>query len=150
MLSACRTRSQNIIQGLLVNGSLGRVVGFYKPREALAMGAEIGLPDNQQGLRRTLGVEDEKKGGAGANAERGTVLDNAQSEQREAKLKAILATNQVWPCVQFHSGPLMLCVPLSFEVINADGNIEAVREQVSISIGPGLPLEDPRTDYLCL
>ena len=44
----------------------------------------------------------------------------------------------------------MLCVPLSFEVINADGNIEAVREQVSISIGPGSPLEDPRTDNLSM
>ena len=94
--------------------------------------------------------KDEKKDGAGANAGPETGLETAQSEQREAKLKAILATNDAWPCVQFHSGPLMLCVPLSFEVINADGNIEAVREQVSTSVGPGSPSGDHRTHYLCM
>ncbi|KAI0762728.1 PIF1-like helicase-domain-containing protein [Fomes fomentarius] len=113
---------KNIIQGLLVNGSVGRVVGFYKPREA----------------------------GGQASAAGGAMDD----PQREQKLKTILALNSVWPAVQFQQGPLMLCVPLSFEVVNADGNIEAVREQVplilawalSIHKSQGQTLERVRVD----
>ncbi len=120
-----------------MNGSIGRVVAFYKPRDAVAKGAQIAIPDNQQGLRKALGVKDEKKdagagGGADVDDPFEKMQEQAQAEQREQKLKAILALNSVWPCVQFHSGPLMLCVPLSFEVINADGNVEAVREQVRL------------------
>ncbi|TBU64714.1 hypothetical protein BD310DRAFT_943719 [Dichomitus squalens] len=123
---------KNVIQGLLVNGSLGRVVGFFKPREAVAM--------------------DEQGEGEGSN--RSAEQEKAQQEQREQKLKKILATNTVWPAVQFACGPLMLCVPLLFEVNNADGGIEAVREQVplilawalSIHKSQGQTLERVRVD----
>ncbi|RDX56238.1 hypothetical protein OH76DRAFT_607069 [Lentinus brumalis] len=136
---------KNIIQGLLVNGSLGRVVAFYKPRDALEKGIEIAIPDNQQGLRKALGKEDDKNdAGAGGRADakrpHEKLQEQAQAEQREQTLKKILAYNDVWPCVQFHSGPLMLCVPLSFEVINADGNIEAVREQVPLILAWALSI----------
>ena len=108
------------------------MVGFYKPREAVEIGADIGIPE----VLKAQGADKEKHGdGANArdhNGDPDTAQEKAQSEQREAKLKAILATNYVWPCVQFHSGPLMLCVPLSFEVINADARIEVVREQVCV------------------
>ena len=141
-----RSSRQNIIQGVLVNGSIGRVVGFYKPREAVAMGAQIALPDNRdQGLRKAMNGRDEANGQAQQQQQGGQENGEAsapgggtgpqQDPQREQKLKAILALNSVWPAVQFQQGPLMLCVPLSFEVINAEGNIEAVREQVS---GSGL------------
>ena len=57
----------------------------------------------------------------------------AQAEENEQRLKRILKTSQVWPAVQFSSGPQMLCVPLSFEAVTADGSIEAIREQASLS-----------------
>ena len=44
----------------------------------------------------------------------------------------IMSLNTVWPAVQFQSGPLILCVPLTFEVVNADANIEAIRDQVRV------------------
>ncbi len=102
-----------------MNGSIGKVVGFYKPREAVAMGAEIALPELMQGAQNSPVAEP-----------LGTQERQQQKEQREQKLKNVLALNTVWPAVQFANGPLMLCVPLPFESVNADGGIEAVRDQV--------------------
>ena len=141
---------QNVIQGLLVNGSLGRVVGFYKPREAAAMGAQIALPELAQPAKNS----DADTQGGGEDGVRAAEMEKAQREQRDQKLKKIMATNEVWPAVQFVSGPLMLCVPLLFEVNNADGGIEAVREQVplilawalSIHKSQGQTLERVRVD----
>ena len=112
-------KPKNIIQGLLVNGSIGKAGGFYKPRDAVAMGAQIALPELAQGPQNSPVAEP-----------MGTQEREQQKEQRDQKLKRLLAVNTVWPAVQFANGPLMLCVPLSFEGINADGNIEAIREQV--------------------
>ncbi|EIW64958.1 uncharacterized protein TRAVEDRAFT_85034, partial [Trametes versicolor FP-101664 SS1] len=95
---------KNIIQGLLVNGSVGRIVGFYQPREALAMGIDIALPDSRE------------RGGP-------DVPDIPGGPQ-------ILQMNSVWPAVQFQSGVTQLCVPLTFEVVSAEGTIEATRHQV--------------------
>lgn len=40
-------------------------------------------------------------------------------------------SHRVWPLVQFQSGRVMLCIPVTFEVYNADGKIEAQRVQAS-------------------
>ncbi|KAI0768643.1 hypothetical protein BD413DRAFT_479193, partial [Trametes elegans] len=96
---------KNIIQGLLVNGSVGRVVGFYRPRGALAMGIEIAMPDRRE--RSGPDVPDIPGG----------------PEQ-------LLRINSVWPAVEFQAGPTMLCVPLPFEVVSAEGTTEATRLQV--------------------
>ena len=108
-----------------MNGTVGRVVGFWKPREAIQMGAQIMLPELRDPAASAPDPSDPPPDPR---------LLRAQAEQREQKLKAILATNNSWPAVQFTSGPLMLCVPLTFEVINADAQIEAVRDQVSTKI----------------
>ena len=42
----------------------------------------------------------------------------------------ILKGNKRWPYVQFENGLSLLCIPVMFEVINAQGRIEASREQV--------------------
>lgn len=115
--------SQNIIQGVLVNGSVGRVVGFYKPRDAVEkLGAQIALPES-----RDLQADPIEAGVPPSSQ-----AEKAQKEQREQRIKMIMSMNTVWPAVQFASGPLMLCVPLMFEVVNADANIEATRNQVRV------------------
>ena len=101
------------------------------------MGAQIALPDNRDqgrnGGDETNGQAQQQQQGAQKNGHAPAPGGAApeQDPQREQKLKAIMGLQSVWPAVQFQQGPLMLCVPLSFEVINADGDIEAVREQVS-------------------
>lgn len=40
-------------------------------------------------------------------------------------------SSRVWPLVRFQTGQVMLCIPIIFEVHNADGRVEAQRVQVS-------------------
>ncbi len=134
---------KNIIQGLLVNGSVGRIVGFYKPREALAMGIEIALPDSRE--RGGPDVPD-IPGGPQVEVPQTTSSQAPKSSQktaadkREETIKQILQMNSVWPAVQFQSGVTQLCVPLTFEVVSAEGTIEAIRHQVRT-----IDLHHPRT-----
>ncbi|KAH9853028.1 hypothetical protein C2E23DRAFT_729339, partial [Lenzites betulinus] len=97
---------KNIIQGVLVNGSVGRVIGFYKPLEAMKMGIKLALPDPAE--RNGPDVPDI---GGGAIQ--------------------ILRLNSVFPAVQFQNNTIQLCVPLTFEVNSAEGTVEAIRNQVS-------------------
>ena len=119
---------KNIVQGVLVNGTLGRVVGFYRPREAAKLHINVLLPE-----ARDPGGEDDP-------ALRAREEQRAQAEQREQRLKKILALDSVWPAVQFASGPLALCVPLSFEAVTAEGSVEAVREQVPLILAWALSI----------
>lgn len=127
-MSACLTlrRLQNIIQGVLVNGSVGRIVGFYKPREALAMGIDIALPDP----RERSGPDVPDIGGGPQVEVPQTPAGPTQNTQREEKIKQILQMNSVWPAVQFQNGVTQLCVPLTFEVVSAEGTTEVIRHQV--------------------
>ena len=119
---------KNVVQGVLVNGTLGRVVGFYRPREAAKLHINVLLPE----ARDPGGEEDP--------ALRAREEQRAQAEQREQRLKKILALDSVWPAVQFASGPLALCVPLSFEAVTAEGSVEAVREQVPLILAWALSI----------
>ncbi|KAI0662490.1 PIF1-like helicase-domain-containing protein, partial [Cubamyces menziesii] len=124
---------KNIIQGLLVNGSIGRVVGFYKPRDALNMGIQIALPDSPPSS---------------------TPSRSQSKDQREQMIQRILRLETVWPAVQFQNGVTQLCVPLTFEVVSAEGTTEVTREQVplilawalSIHKSQGQTLERVRVD----
>ena len=118
---------QNIIQGLLVNGSIGRVVGFYKPREALTMGIQIALPDSRD---REDSDAPNAPGGSQARMPTSTPSRSQSTDQREQMIQRILRLNTVWPAVQFQNGVTQLCVPLSFEVVSAEGSTEVTREQV--------------------
>ena len=119
-----------------MNGTTGRVVGFYKPREAMEMGAAIMLPEAR--------IPD-APGAPGADPDAPApppdpLALRAQEDEREQKLKRILALQSLWPAVQFASGPLMLCIPLPFESVTADGTIEAVREQVPLILAWALSI----------
>ena len=89
-------------------------MGFYKPHEAVAMGASIGHPV-------ILHPPDE-------------VLPPQQLEQRrqerQQRLDHYMKSDNIWPLVRFLNGLLLICVPLPFEAVNANGDIEATRDQV--------------------
>ncbi|KAG2345306.1 hypothetical protein BDR05DRAFT_880717 [Suillus weaverae] len=93
---------KNMVQGQLVNGSVGQVVRFSTSEEALRTAIPIAT---EEGL----------KGGLPTKSELPANYDNSQ-----------------WPVVRFTCGREILCVPTDFTVDNADGGIEARRRQVPL------------------
>lgn len=112
-----------MVQGMLVNGSLGRVTDFCTTREALQRGIKIGLPEAKERRRWK---------GRGKASRKGPSTDEDWIMERVPSGK--------YPVVEFITsavGPvLMLCVPNTFEVNNAEGEIEAKREQVCVVSAP--------------
>ena len=92
--------TQNMIQGQLVNGSVGQVVKFCTSQEAMRNKMEIGT---EEGLR---------------------------GSERDAKQAAARYDGSLWPVVRFTNGREILCVPTDFTVDNAYGEMEARRRQV--------------------
>ncbi|KAI0651482.1 hypothetical protein C8Q79DRAFT_38298 [Trametes meyenii] len=132
---------KNIIQGVLVNGSVGRVVGFYKPRDALKMGIEIALPDRRERNEPDVPLRAiDEPGNTNPTTQRTQPTQPAPTaptgsqapDARAQRIQQILQLNTIWPAVQFENGPTQLCVPLTFEVVNAEGMVEAVRDQVPL------------------
>ena len=90
-----------MIQGELVNGSVGQVIRFSTSQEAMQSATQ-------------LATEEGLKGGLSMGSEIPANYDNSQ-----------------WPVVRFTCGRELLCIPTEFTVNNADGGIEARRRQVS-------------------
>jgi len=94
---------KNLIQGKLVNGSVGQVVGFSTSHEALNNHTEIAQ------------------------------VDDTKDPQAAQKIVNRAAQNdRVWPVVRFTNGMTMLVVPVEFTVNNAEGATEASREQIPL------------------
>lgn len=85
-----------MISGVLVNGSVGKVVKFSTPAIAIKEHTEIAKQQKGKGNHVTdLGID-----------------------------------GPSWPVVRFINGREMMCVPQEFTVNNADGTMEARRDQV--------------------
>ncbi|KAG2070723.1 hypothetical protein BDR04DRAFT_967682, partial [Suillus decipiens] len=93
---------KNMVQGELVNGSVGQVIRFSTSEEAMRTATPIAT---EEGL----------KGGPSMKSELPANYDNSQ-----------------WPVVRFTCGREVLCVPTDFTVDNADGGVEARRRQVPL------------------
>jgi len=106
---------KNMEQGFLVNGSLGKVVAFSTPREALQNGTQIAMMENES--------RDDRKG---------------KKKPEDCIPKHLV--NSVWPVVSFENGKTMLCIPCPFEVNNADGGVEAVRHQIPLILAWALSI----------
>ena len=94
---------KNIIQGVLVNGSVGHVIGYKTPRQA----------------------RDEKQDIAGVDSDPSVPQNQYDREKLER------AKEFEWPLVKFANGLELLVIPSDFTVENADGEMEAMRIQVS-------------------
>ena len=95
-----------MVQGQLVNGSLGHVVGFNTVVRARASGTDIAKEDPEKNHGRKPGISTS------------SAIDGF-----------------VWPLVKFQTGQTLLCVPATFEAINAANRVEATRFQVKSPSG---------------
>ena len=94
---------QNLIQGELVNGSVGQVIAFSTSSEAQQNHTDIAQ------------------------------VDDAKDPIAAQRIRSRAAqNNRVWPVIRFTNGRVMLIVPVEFTVNNAQGEREASREQVGL------------------
>lgn len=103
---------KNLVQGELVNGSVGRVVGFSTSRDALRKGMAIAQTESQNDAGRDKPIVPEET----------------------------YRSTHVWPVVQFEGGRTLLCIPSTFDVNNADGQMEARREQIPLILAWALSI----------
>lgn len=100
---------QNLVQGHLVNGSVGKVIEFRSLADAIASHTAIAQVDSRNP---------------------GQQHDHAVAEQKCDGKSLKNQPERVWPLVQFANGREVLCVPQEFTVVNVYGEVEAKREQV--------------------
>ena len=93
-----------MVQGELVNGSVGQVIKFCTSQEAMRNKMEIAT---EEGLR---------------------------GSERDAQQAAARYDGSLWPVVRFTNGRELLCVPTDFTVDNAYGEMEARRRQVRCAL----------------
>ncbi|KAI3622451.1 mitochondrial dna helicase [Moniliophthora roreri] len=103
---------KNIVQGSMVNGSIGRIIGFMTISEA---------------LKKQIAIATRK--------------DKEESEDLTSRrpppmvpLDKILFDDkkQLFPLVQFTSGAMLLCAPTNFTIEGYLGNVECERMQVPL------------------
>lgn len=86
-----------MIQGELVNGSVGQVIDFSSSKDAIKNNTEV---------------------------------MNVQSAGEKLLADRGLPDNGIWPVVRFTNGRTLLCVAADFTVNSANGEMEALRQQV--------------------
>jgi hypothetical protein len=102
---------QNLIQGELVNGSVGQVIAFSTSSEAQKNHTDIAQ------------------------------VDDTKDPVTAQRIRSRAAQNErVWPVIRFTNGRVMLIVPVEFTVNNAQGEREASREQVGL-IDSTIPIQ---------
>jgi ATP-dependent DNA helicase PIF1 len=136
---------KNVIQGHLVNGSVGKVVEFLTTRQAWERGIEIAQPPGPNGGPE---VDKEQIPDVPGAATGGFVpMDDVVFDRK-----------QFWPLVQFTNGMAVLCAPLEFTVEDLKGTTEVRRLQVplilawalSIHKSQGQTLERVKVDLGCI
>lgn len=109
-----------MLQGVLVNGSLGKVVEFINLHEAqnrhIQMAEQERRKDDQ--VSSTVNSPDAKANEAGLIA-----LDDH-----------VFKKDQLWPLVLFTNGRALLCSPVEFTVEGLKGNLEARRLQIPLAL----------------
>jgi len=113
---------QNIEQGYLVNGSLGKVVEFLTIHDALAR--DIAIAEQANRPKRAFDP---------------SFLSLPQDEVRPLT-GHVFGRHEVWPLVRFETGRELLCAPLDFTIEGYMGNVEARRMQVPLILAWALSI----------
>lgn len=108
-----------MLQGVLVNGSLGKVVEFINIHEAQERHIQL----VEQGRK-----EDQVS----------PVVNSPDAKAYEPGLipldDHVFKRDQLWPLVQFTNGKFLLCSPFEFTVEGLKGNLEARRLQIPLAL----------------
>lgn len=109
-----------MLQGVLVNGSLGKVVEF------------IGVHEAQQ--RHIAMAELERR----KEDQESPIVNMPDAKENESGLIALdyhaFKRDQPWPLVKFTNGKVLLCSPVEFTVEGLKGNLEARRLQIPLNL----------------
>jgi ATP-dependent DNA helicase PIF1 len=108
-------RLQNVVQGQLVNGSIGKVVDFLTTGEALQRQIQIATINNGEDLPK-------------------------EPVCLTPITRHCFSKQQRWPLVRFINGMHLLCAPLAFNVEGYLGNVEAQRMQVPLILAWALSI----------
>jgi len=103
------TLGQNVEQGVLVNGSVGKITGFFTCREA----------KNTHNITVAISPRDREE----------------TPKTGEVRIAEHLWTNPTkWPVVEFPGGRTRLVPPHEFTVENVNGTMQALRLQVPLML----------------
>jgi ATP-dependent DNA helicase PIF1 len=120
-----------MVQGVLVNGSIGQVVRFDTPTEAAASKTRIARVDN------------------------GNDIDGRRKPKNHDITEEILKHDWKWPVVKFTNGMEFIVTPVDFTVTNGDGETMMARRlqlplilawALSVHKAQGQTLERVRVD----
>ncbi|KAF8225788.1 hypothetical protein L208DRAFT_405674 [Tricholoma matsutake] len=118
---------KNMQQGVLVNGSLGKVMEFLTTREALDRHIAIAMPASLKNERPHQASQSE-------------YLDLKPSFGLRPINSNTFSNKERWPMVRFTNGSELLCSPVAFSVEGFKGNIEAHRFQVPLILAWALSI----------
>ncbi|KAF9229717.1 hypothetical protein BS17DRAFT_35819 [Gyrodon lividus] len=112
--------TQNMLQGVLVNGSLGQVIEFITTHEAQKRHIEIAEVERRKERQTSVTVYSPDSEGN----QPGLVALDHHTFQRD----------QLWPLVKFTNNKCLLCSPVEFLVEGLKGNLEARRLQIPLAL----------------
>ncbi|KAF5384755.1 hypothetical protein D9757_006265 [Collybiopsis confluens] len=126
---------QNVVQGSLVNGSVGKVVGFMTSQEALWR--KIFITEIKKGRMN----DDAPSPQAAVRIETEVILPaEDESEFEQINKHVQFGVTDEWPLVEFSGGVLLLCAPTRFTVEGFMGNVEAKRVQIPLILAWALSM----------
>ena len=134
--------TQNVVQGELVNGSVGTVIAFATVHEAIQHHIRIAGINHEE--KRFQGSEEDtlievSKALKLQYTEPGSTQEGLQHQQRgDGQPK--FSIEEKWPLVRFTDGRLLLCTPVEFTVVGIKGNLEARRQQVPLILAWALSI----------
>ena len=109
-----------MLQGVLVNGSLGKVIEFISTHDAQQRHIEIADME-----RRKEGQEFPTVNMPGTQEDVPGLIALDYNE---------FSKNQLWPLVRFMNGHTLLCSPVEFLVEGLNGGVEARRLQIPLAL----------------
>lgn len=116
---------QNLIQGVLVNGSIGKVEAFMSAAEARQNLVEIAQIERKDGGESKFTPRPDIN-------DLPTLVTKTEVDESKSTKAPSPQIARVWPVVRFTNSRRVLCIPFEFTVESANGTVEAKREQVPL------------------